>query len=117
MQGSSNKDVNFSLFRVLSITLETCSKNANSYIHRNGRQSCRYTQPSHVNQIVLLGGWGDSCWRRNGLVMWQLKVWKGTNKLKESVPWGEWGKQFCYMGSVDPQLLQVTMQEIHEYGC
>lgn len=117
MQGSGNKDVNISFFRALSVTLEIYSQNPNSYIYRNGGQRCRYTQPGYGNQIVLLDGWGDSCWRRKGLGTWQLKVWKGTNKLQESVPPGEWGKQFCYMGSVDPQSLQVPMQGIREHGC
>lgn len=51
-----------------------------------------------------------------GGVGW-LKVWKGTNQLRESVPWGEWEKRCCYMGSVDPQLLQVPTRGIGERGC
>lgn len=117
MQGSSNKSVDFSLFRALSIALETHSQNSGSCTRRNGGQRCRSTLPGHGNQMVLLDGGGDSCWRRNGLVPCQLKVWKGTNKLPESVPSGEWGKQCCYMGSVDPQSLQVPVQGIRERGC
>lgn len=129
MQGSNNKDVNFSLFRALSITLETCSQNSNSYIRRNGGQTCRYTQPGHGNQLVLLDGWGDSCWRRNGLVTWQLKVWKGANNFKNLSPrvsgensfvtWDRWIHSCCRSsckGFVSVAVRKQPSQKAHGLG-